>query len=54
MKKILAQFPFLRSVATEALIIYAYATKKILLLMTWSFLLFRKQTPSPTPLGNNN
>ena len=35
-------------------IIKTQMPKNKLLLLTWSFLLFRKQTPSPTPLGNNN
>ena len=61
MQKTLAQFPFLLSFVTEALIIKkkmptnkTHTLQNILLLLTWSFLLFRKQTPSPTPLGNNN
>ena len=35
-------------------IIKTHMPKNKLLLLTWSFLLFRKQTPYPTPLGNNN
>ena len=59
MQKTLAQFPFLRSVVTEALIIKKNTNKthtlqNILLLLTWSFLLFYKEPPSPTPSGYKN
>ena len=61
MQKTLAQFPFLLSFVTEALIIKkkmptnkTHTLQNILLLLTWSFLLFFKEPPSPTPSGYKN
>ena len=61
MQKTLAQFPFLLSFVTEALIIKkkmptdkTHTLQNILLLLTWSFLLFFKEPPSPPPQDIKN
>ena len=61
MQKTLVQFPYLRSFVTEALIIKkkmptnkTRTLQNILLLLTWSFLLFYEEPPSPTPSGYKN